>query len=91
MEAAGVGLGGGQDVGKCMALVGGSVDGTDGVVTGMMSEGEVLSDSDEMRGGSEGVGLGSGGVAWAGFDSSHRPFLQQEDSRKSNRQEERLS
>lgn len=35
----------------------------------------------------EGVELDSGGVAWAGFDSSHWPFLQQEDSRKSNRQE----
>lgn len=41
-----------------------------------------------MRVMSDGGGLGSEGVAWAGFDSSHRPFLQQEDSRKSNRQEE---
>lgn len=39
----------------------------------------------------EGVELDSGGVAWAGFDSSHWPFLQQENSRKSNRQEETFS
>lgn len=54
----------------------------------MMSEQAVSSDKDGMRGMSVGGGRGSGGGAWAGFDSSHRPFLQQEDSRKSNRQEE---
>lgn len=39
----------------------------------------------------EGVELGSEGVAWTGFDSSHQLFLQQGDSRKSNRQKEILS
>lgn len=75
----------------CRALVeaqGVWVDGTDGGGTGIMLEEEVLSDRDEMRAGSEGGGLGFGGVAWAGFDSSHWPLLQQKDSRKSNRQEE---
>lgn len=84
----GVGLGEVEDVEECRALVETqdvSIDGID-EVTGVMSE-EILSE-DEMRVMSEGGGLGSEGVAWAGFDSSHRPFLQQEDSRKSNRQEE---
>lgn len=87
----GVGLGGEEDVEECRALVEAQdvwVDEIDGEGTGMMSKEEVLSDKDEMRVRSEGGGLGFGGVAWAGFDSSHRPFLQQEDSRKSNRQEE---
>lgn len=90
----GVGLGGKDGVEACGALVGVkdvSADGMDGEVTGTMSEEDILSDKDEMRVRTEGVGLGSEGVAWAGFDSSHRPFLQQEDSRKSNRQEETLS
>lgn len=66
-----------------------SVDGTEGEVTVVVVEEVMLSDEEEKR--IEGVELVSGGVAWAGFDSSHRPFLQQGDSRKSNTQEETLS
>lgn len=72
-----------------------SVDGTEGevtvVVVVVVVEEVILSDEDEKGVEAEGVELDSGGVAWAGFDSSHRPFLQQGDSRKSNRQEETLS
>lgn len=64
-----------------------SVDGTEGEVTVMVAEEMILSDEEENRVEAEGVELDSEGVTWAGFDSSHRPFLQQEDSRKSNRQE----
>lgn len=39
----------------------------------------------------KGVELDSRGVAWAGFDSSQWSFLQQGDSRKSNRGRETLS
>lgn len=64
-----------------------SVCGTVGEVTVVVTEEVIFSDEEE-----KGVELGSGGVsAWAGFDSSHWPFLQQGDSRKSNRQEETLS
>lgn len=68
-----------------------SVDGTEGEVTVMVAEETILSDEEENGVEAEGVELDSEGVTWAGFDSSHRPFLQQEDSRKSNRQEETLS
>lgn len=51
----------------------------------------IWSDEEEKGVEAEGVELDSEGVAWAEFDSSHRPFLQQGDSRKSNRQEETLS
>lgn len=68
-----------------------SVDGTEWEVTVMVAEEVILSDEEEKRVEAWGVELDSGGVAWAGFDSSHRPFLQQGDSRKSNRQEETLS
>lgn len=68
-----------------------SVDGTEGEVTVTVAEEMILSDEEENRVEAEGVELDSEGVTWAGFDSSHRPFLQQEDSRKSNRQEETLS
>lgn len=54
------------------------------VVAGAM----VMSDREEKGVKAGGVGLDSGGVAWAGFDSSHRPFLQQGDSRKSDRQKD---
>lgn len=64
-----------------------SEDGTEGGVTEMV----IFSDEEEKGVEADGMELDSGGVAWAGFDSSHRPFLQREDSRKSNRQEETLS
>lgn len=64
-----------------------SVQWREGEVT-MLAEDVMLSDKDKNGVEAWGVKLDSGGVAWAGFDSSHRPFLQQEDSRKSNRQEE---
>lgn len=51
----------------------------------------IFSDEEEKGVEADGVDLDSGGVAWTGFDSSHRPFLQQGDSRKSNKQEEILS
>ena len=68
-----------------------SVYGTEGEVTVVVVEEVIFSDEEEKGVEAEGVELDSGGVAWAGFDSSHRPFLQQGDSRKSNRQEETLS
>ena len=77
--------------------------GTEGEVT-VVVEGDVLmlqgrkkEEEEEEEGGGRGVvgSVGvepdSGGVARAGFDSSHQPFLQQRDGRKSNRQEETLS
>lgn len=64
-----------------------SIDVT-GEVTVMVVGGVVMSDREERGVEAEGVGLDSGGVAWAGFDSSHWPFLQQGDSRKSNRQKD---
>ncbi|TNN40672.1 UPF0606 protein [Liparis tanakae] len=85
------GAGGAEDVGRGGTSVDvrdASVDGTEGEVT-VVEEGVTLSDKEEK--GVEGVELDSEGVAWAGIDSSHRPFLQQGDSRKSNRQEETLS
>lgn len=90
MVITGEGLGEDEVCGALVEAKDVSEDGMDGEVTGTMSE-EDMSDNDEMRVRSEGVGLGSEGVAWAGFDSSPRPFLQQEDSRKSNTQEETLS
>lgn len=68
-----------------------SVQEREGEVTVMLAEDVMLSDENKNGVETWGVKLDSGGVAWAGFDSSHRPFLQQEDSRKSNRQEETLS
>lgn len=68
-----------------------SVDGIEGEMTVVVVEEVILSDEEEKGVEAEGVVLDSEGVAWAGFDSSHRPFLQQGDSRKSNRQEETLS
>lgn len=69
-----------------------SVYGTEGEVTVVVVAEEVIFSNEEEKGvEAEGVELDSGGVAWAGFESSHRPFLQQGDSRKSNRQEETLS
>lgn len=68
-----------------------SVDGTEGEVRMVVVEEVILSDEEEKGVEVEGVDLDSEGVAWAGFESSHRPFLQQGDSRKSNRQEETLS
>ena len=62
------------------------VDATEGEVTAVVEEGVIMSDEVEKGVEAEGVGLDSEGVAWAGFDSSHRPFLQQGDSRKSIRQ-----
>lgn len=54
-------------------------------------EGVKMSDEEGKEVVVEGVELGSEGVAWTGFDSSHQLFLQQGDSRKSNRQREILS
>ncbi len=68
-----------------------SVDGTEGEVIVVLVEKVILSDEEEKGVEAEGVDLDSERVAWAGFDSSHRPFLQQGDSRKSNRQEETFS
>lgn len=68
-----------------------SVNGTEGEVTVVVVEEVIFSDEEEKGVEAEGVELDSEGVAWAGFDSSHRPFLQQGDSRKSNKQEETLS
>ena len=83
------GVGGVEDVekgGTSVDVKDVSVDGTEGEVTVVVVEEVIFSDEEE-----KGVELDSGGVAWAGFESSHRPFLQQGDSRKSNRQEETLS
>lgn len=52
------------------------LDGTEEQVTVVMGE-VILSDEEEKGVGAERVELDSEGVAWAGFDSSHRPFLQQ--------------
>lgn len=87
------GVGGVEDVerdGTSVDVKDVSVDGTEGEVTVVADE-VILSDEEENGVEAEGVELDSEGVAWAGFDSSHRPFLQQGDSRKSNRQEETLS
>lgn len=88
------GAGGVEDVergGTSVDIKDVSVDGTEGEVTLMVAEEVILSEEEEKGVEAEGVELDSEGVAWAGFDSSHWPFLQQEDSRKSNRQEETLS
>lgn len=50
------------------------VDGTEREVTVMVAEEVILSDEREKRDEAWGVELDSGEVAWAGFDSSHRPF-----------------
>lgn len=55
-----------------------------------MEERVILSEREGRGIKADGVELDSGVVAWTGFDSSRWPFLQQEDSRKSNRQEETL-
>lgn len=68
------GAGGAEDVGKGGTSVDVrdvSVDGTVTVVE-VVEEGVILSDKEEK--GVEGVELDSEGVAWAGIDSSHRPF-----------------
>lgn len=62
-----------------------SVDVAEGEVVRVVVDG-VMSDGEE-----KGVELGAVGRIWAGFDSSHRPFLQWGDSRKSNRRKETLS
>lgn len=55
-----------------------SVDGTEGevtvVVVVVVVEEVMLSDEEEKGVEAEGVELDSEGVAWAGYDSSHRPF-----------------
>lgn len=51
-----------------------SVDRTEGEVTVVVVEEVILSDEEEKGVEAEGVELDSGGVAWAGFDSSHWPF-----------------
>lgn len=56
----------------------------------VVEEKVIFSDKEEKGVEADGVELDSRGVAWTGFDSSRWPFLQQEDSRKSNRQEETL-
>lgn len=84
--AEGVKSGGASEDAKDM-----SVQEREGEVTVMLAEDVMLSDKDKNGVETWGVKLDSGRVVWAGFDSSHRPFLQQEDSRKSNRQEETLS
>lgn len=68
-----------------------SVDVTEGEVTGMVPGEEVWSGKEEKVVKAKGMGFDSEGVAWADFDSSHWPFLQQEDSRKRNRQVETLN
>lgn len=50
-----------------------SVDGIEGEVTVVVEE-VIWSDEEEKGVDAEGVELDSEGVAWAGFDSSHRPF-----------------
>lgn len=78
--------GGVEDVERCGILAdvsNVSVDGIEGNVTVVVEE-VIMSDKEEHR-------VEAEGVAWAGCDSSHRPFLQQGDSRKSNTQEETLS
>lgn len=60
-----------------------SIDGTEGEVTVVMVVKEViLSDEEEKGVEAEGVELDSEGVAWAGFDSSHWPFLQRETAER---------
>lgn len=52
-----------------------SADGTEGEVTVVVVVEEViLSDEEEKGVEAGGVELDSEGVAWAGIDSSHRPF-----------------
>lgn len=52
-----------------------SVYGTEGEVTVVVVAEEVIFSNEEEKGvEAEGVELDSGGVAWAGFESSHRPF-----------------
>lgn len=51
-----------------------SVDGTEGEVTAVVVEEVIFSDEEEKGVEAEGVELDSEGVAWAGIDSSHRPF-----------------
>lgn len=50
-----------------------SVDAT-GEVRVVVVEEVIMSDEEEKGVEAEGVALDAGGVAWAGFDSSHRPF-----------------
>lgn len=42
----------------------------------------ILSDEEEKGVEAGGVELDSEGVAWAGYDSSHRPFLQQGEQKE---------
>lgn len=58
---------------------------------GVTVEGTTMSHEEGKEVVIERVEPDSEGVAWTGFDSSHQLFLQQGDSRKSNRQKERLS
>lgn len=52
-----------------------SVGGAEGEVTVVLVEEMVILSEEEEKGvEAEGVELDSEGVAWAGFDSSHRPF-----------------
>lgn len=66
-------------------------DTTQGGVTAVMVEGTTMSDEEGKEVVIERVEPDSEGVAWTGFDSSHQLFLQQGDSRKSNRQKEIFS
>lgn len=68
-----------------------SVVGTEGEVTGMVPGEELWSGKEEKVVKAKGMGFDSEGMAWADLDSSHWPFLQQEDSRKRNRQVETLN
>lgn len=54
----------------------------------MADEKVIFSGKEEKWVEADGMELDS---VWTGFDSSHWPFLQQEDSRKSNRQENTFS
>lgn len=74
------GVGGVEDVergGTSVDVRDVSVDGTEEEVTVTVVEEVIFSDEEENGVEAEGVELDSEGVAWAGFDSSHRPFLQQ--------------
>lgn len=68
---------GGEDVergGTSVHVKDVSVDGTEGEVVMVVVEEVILSDEEEKGVEVEGVDLDSEGVAWAGFESSHRPF-----------------
>lgn len=88
------------EVGQGEEVAGGGASGEVRGVSGDMTGGQVTavtvdvgmtSDEEENGGEAEKVRLDSEGEAWAGFDSSHRPFLQQGNSTKSNKQKETLS